>query len=123
MYRFVHADSLQDPYLPMDFVSDLEAGKSPFRREKAYPELREGLSMFGSATAARAQWEAIRAAAEKRGQEIRAGHYIAEVVLEPGLGFEIEDLREPDEHLTIWGDCVQLAMSVRRIDPAWSQDG
>lgn len=98
-----------------DFRSDRESGKSPFRREKAFPELRDGMSAFKSEKAARAQWERIRSAAESRGQQVRAGNYIAEVFLEPGEGFDVEDLGEPDGHLTIWGDAAKLASAVRRI--------
>jgi class 3 adenylate cyclase len=76
------------------------------------------MSAFVSDQAARAVWEDIRQAAESRGQQIRAGSYIAEVVLEPDSGFDIEDLGEPDGHLTIWGDPSQLAARVVRIYPA-----
>jgi len=51
------------------------------------------------------------------------GYFIAEVALVPDEGFEIEDLGEPDEHLTVWGDADKLAAAVRRIYPAESNLG
>jgi hypothetical protein len=95
----------------------------PFRREKAYPDLMDGMSVFGSHKAARERWETIRQAADQRGQEVRVGYFIAEVMLAPGQGFEIEDLGEPDEHLTVWGDAAKLTAAVRRIYPAESNSG
>lgn len=119
MFRFVHVSSRDDDIaLVEDFRSDREVGKPPWRREKVYPELRDGMSVFGSLQAARDQWQTIRASAEKRGQEIKAGHFIAEVLLEPENGFDIEDLGEPDEHLTIWGAPQPLAQAVQAIYPA-----
>jgi hypothetical protein len=122
VYRFVHFDATEDPGLVEDFRSDREEGKNPFRRERIYPELRNGMSAFGSLEAARDQWELIRRAAEQRGQEVRAGRFVAEVQLDPEHGFEIEDLQEPDQHLTIWGEKAQLAQAVRRIYSADSDD-
>ena len=106
-----------------DFRSDREKGSAPLRREKAYPELLEGMSVFGSHGAAQTRWETIRQAAERRGQQVRVGYFIAEVALVPDEGFEIEDLGEPDEHLTVWGDADKLAAAVRRIYPAESNLG
>lgn len=114
----MHASAADSPALEDDFVSDREAGKPPWRREKVYPELRDGMSAFGSLEAARAVWEGIRQAAEKRGQEIKAGRFVAEVLLRPGSGFDVEDLGEPDEHLTIWGSADRLAAAVQHIYPA-----
>jgi len=115
VYRFVRVPSVDDEALADDFVSDRVTGKRPLRREKAYPELTDGMSVFGSLGAARAERERIRAAAEKRGQEVRIGAYVAEVELLPDHGCSLEDLGEPDEHLTIWGNPAQLAGAVRRI--------
>jgi hypothetical protein len=93
------------------------------RREKVYDELRDGMSMFGSLEAARERWATMHEIAESRGEGVRAGNYIAEVVLRPGLGFDIEDLGEEDEHLTIWGDPAQLQQAVRRIYPGVTPPG
>lgn len=109
--------SIDDPALVTDFRSDRDSGKSPFRREKAYPELRDGMSVFGSLEAARAQWQTVYDAATARGQEVRMGNYVAEVELRAD-GYSLEDLGEPDEHLTIWGEPSRLAGAVCRIYPA-----
>lgn len=114
-YRFVHVESVDDPVPAEDFLSDLETGKRPLRREKVYPELQDGMSMYGSLDAARAVWQPISEAAAARGQEVRMGDHIAEVVLTRGNGYDYEDLGEPDEHLTIWGDSASLAGAVARI--------
>jgi hypothetical protein len=119
VYRFVHASTIDAPALTADFVSDREAGKPPLgRREKMYPELRDGMSTFGSLNAARGVWQSIREAAESRGQAIKAGHFVAEVLLTAGQGFDVEDLGEPDEHLTIWGAPDRLAAAVQAVYPA-----
>jgi hypothetical protein len=123
VYRFVQANSAQAASLASDFRSDLEAGKRPFRREKVYPELREGMSAFGSLAAARAQWQLIRKAAEDRGQQVKAGDFVAEVLLESGQGFDFEDLEEPDEHLTVWGAADRLAEAVTNVYPASIPEG
>jgi len=118
VYRFVQVSDPQDEALVDDFESDLASGKRPFRREKVYPELREGMSVFGSLKAAREAWEMMRAAAEGRGQALRAGEFIAEVQLGSDRGFDLEDLQETDEHMTVWGDPADLAAAVSRIYPA-----
>lgn len=82
----------------------MEAGLRPSAREKAIPELRQGMSVYGSLDSARMVWSGLRALAETRGEPVRVGYHIAEVALEAGLSFSIEDLGEEDEHLTIWGD-------------------
>lgn len=117
-YRFVHVDNPDEAASPEDFRSDRESGKNPLRREKVYPELCEGMSFYGSLEAARAVWQTVYEAATAREQAVRMGNHVAEVVLMPEQGYYIEDLREPDEHLTIWGDKDQLAAAVRRIHPA-----
>jgi hypothetical protein len=117
-YRFVHVETVDDPPPVEDFLSDRDSGKRPLPREKAYPELRDGLSMYGSLEAARAVWRDVSEAAAARGQEVRLGNHVAEVVLTPGHGYDFEDLSEPDEHLTIWGDPASLAGAVDRIYPA-----
>jgi hypothetical protein len=117
-YRFVHVESVDDPAPVEDFLSDRETGKRPLAREKAYPELQDGMSMYGSLEAARAVWQDVYEAVTARGQEVRLGDYVAEVVLTPGNGYDYEDLGEPDEHLTIWGDPASLADAVDRIYPA-----
>lgn len=113
-------EAVDDPALSDDFKSDLASGKRPFRREKVYPELQDGMSMFGSLAAARDLWQPIYEAAAERGQEVRMGSYVAEVELDVDQGFEIEDLGEPGEHLTVWGEQTRLASAVGRIYPAAS---
>ena len=117
-YRFVHVETVDDPPPVEDFLSDRETGKRPLDREKVYPELRDGMSMYGSLDAARAVWRDVLEAATARGQAVRMGYHVAEVVLTPGNGYDYEDLGEPDEHLTIWGDPAALAGAVARIYPA-----
>ncbi|MHB8660218.1 MAG: hypothetical protein ACYC91_20225 [Solirubrobacteraceae bacterium] len=113
---------LDDPALRADFLPDRDSGKRPLRRDKAYPELRDGMSTFGSLEAARTVWRDIHTAARRRGQEVELGEYIAEVDLEPGGEFDIEDLQEPDEHLTIWGDPDRLVAAVRQTYPALTEE-
>lgn len=74
--------------------------------------------MYGSIEKARAIWGPIAARCAARGITPRIGEYIAEVALIPDLGFEIEDLGQIDEHLTIWGAADALADAVVSIYPA-----
>lgn len=119
VFRFVRASVPEDPELPKDFLSDKENGMEPFfKREKRYPELFDGMSMYGSFEAALAEWNRCRTTAAERNEAPRIPPFIGKVELTPGNGFDIEDLDEPDEHLTIWGDPARLADATRRIyDP------
>jgi hypothetical protein len=96
----------------------------PFtKREKRYPEIMLGMSVYGSVEAAQRRWESCRAAAIREGKPIRIGDYVAEVELVPDRGFSIEDLHDPQEHLTIWGDPDQLAACTRRIYTPHTDEG
>ncbi|HWD85161.1 MAG TPA: hypothetical protein VG321_05375 [Solirubrobacteraceae bacterium] len=109
-------DDLEDPVLPTQFRSDRENGMiSLFRRERRYPELLDGMSVYGSPAAAGRLWLKCRETARERGEPMRIGAYVAEVELTPGQEFSIEDLHEDNEHLTIWGDPDRLAAATRRI--------
>jgi hypothetical protein len=77
--------------------------------------------MFGSLEAARAQWRQIYDAVTARGQEVQLGAFIAELDLQPNEGFDMEDLHEPDGHLTVWGDPARLAQAVRRTYAALTE--
>jgi hypothetical protein len=114
----VHASTTDDPALVEEFRSDRESGKRPFAREKAIPELQDGMSVFASLDAARDRWQEMHEIATQRGQAVRAGHHIAAVELTPECGFSLEDLNEPDQHLTMWGEKSRLAGAVVRIYPA-----
>jgi hypothetical protein len=111
----VHASLRDDPGIADDFKSDEEAGLRATAREKRIPELREGRSVYGSLAMARLVWGGLKKIADDRGQPVKVGYHIAEVRLVPDAGFSIEDLGEPDEHLTIWGDRFRLAEAVSRV--------
>lgn len=115
MFRFVHASRRDDQDLADDFKSDEEAGLRPTAREKPIPELREGRSVYGSLAMARLVWGGLKKIADDRGQPVKVGYHIAAVRLVPDAGFSIEDLNEPDEHLTVWGDRFRLAEAVSRV--------
>lgn len=104
-----------DDALADDFKSDEEAGLRPTAREKRVRELCKGMSAYGSLASARLVWDSIRQRADELGQPVKVGYYIAKVELEPDSGFLLEDLSEPDEHLTIWGDRHRLAGAVSRV--------
>jgi hypothetical protein len=122
VYRFVHAAELGDPSLRDDCLSDRETGKRPFAREKAIPELQDGMSMFASLAAARSVWRDMEQIAIARGQPVRAGDFIAELVLRPGSDVELEDLGEVDEHLTVWGDPDTLVDAISAVYRASTSD-
>jgi hypothetical protein len=122
-FRFVHPSSMEDPALADDFKSDKEAGLRPGGRERQIPELCQGISMYGSLASARQVWSNLRQIADERGQKVRVGYYIAEVVLMPGNDFEIEDLGEPDEHLIVWGDRFKLCDAVGEVYDAQTEGG
>ena len=116
VYRFVHVAELTDPALRDQFLADRENGMTPFfRREKLYPELLDGMSAYGSAQAAERRWAECRDIARQRNEPMRVGEYVAEVELTPNQDVDVEDLGEPDEHLTIWGDPDRLCAATRRI--------
>lgn len=107
-----------DERLREDFLSDRLSGKRPAAREKRVPELQNGMSAFGSLEAARERWQDMSVIAASRGERVRAGDFIARVDLRPDVGFQLEDLGEVDEHVTIWGDPDALAGVVGEIYPA-----
>jgi hypothetical protein len=76
------------------------------------------MSMFASLGAARERWKDIEQFALARDQPVGAGYFIAELVLRPEDPFELEDLREVDEHLIVWGDPDALATAVAAVYPA-----
>lgn len=116
MFRFVHVTDVHDPNLAGQFRSDRVNGMVPyFRREKRYPELLDGMSAYDSLATATARWNQCRAIAIERNEPIQIGSFIAEVRLTPSSGFSVEDLAEPDGHLTIWGDPSHLAAATSRI--------
>jgi hypothetical protein len=117
----VHPASISDDALADDFKSDEEAELRPTAREKRVRELCKGMSAYGSLTAARLVWDSIRQRADELNQPVKVGYYIAKVELEPESGFLLEDLNEPDEHLTIWGDRHRLAGAVSRIYAAQTE--
>jgi hypothetical protein len=121
VFRFVHVGDPDDPALVDDFKSDEDAGLRPSAREKRIPELRQGRSVYGSLGAAREVWDGLRQLAERRGEPVRVGYFIAEVVLAPGHDLSLEDLAELDEHLTVWGGAAQLAELAAEIYPADSE--
>lgn len=80
------------------------------------------MSAYGSLAAAREVWDSLRRLADQRGEPIRVGYYIAQVELVEDRGFSLEDLGEPDQHLTIWGDRNHLAEIVSRIYSAETEE-
>jgi hypothetical protein len=116
VYRFVHVAELNGPALPDQFRSDREQGMTPFfRREKRYPELLDGMSVYASPEAALRRWTKCRDVAVARGEPIQIGSYVAEVELVPDRGFCVEDLGDDEGHLTIWGNPDLLAAATCRI--------
>lgn len=121
VYRFVHVSDKSDPKLRDDFRSDAERGATPFtRRERKFPELLDGMSVYGSPQGAKAEWAICAKAAADKGEPVKVGDYAAKVELAPGQGFEIEDIGAVNDHLTIWGDADQLSAAVVDIDAAAS---
>jgi hypothetical protein len=116
-FRVLGTDSLDPDDLAPWFLSDREDGrKLPDERERRIPELQDGRSMFATEKHARIRWAGMRKNATYHSEEdVQQGSYIAEVVLMPGQGFDIEDRGKRDGHLTVWGDSAKFVGSVRRI--------
>lgn len=115
-FRFVGTDSIDPADLAPWFISDREDGKEPDSREREYPELQDGCSMYGTERAAQIRWAGMRKNAIYHGeQDVRVGAHIAELVLKPEEGFDIEDRDKRDQHLTVWGEAAKLAASVCRV--------
>jgi len=123
VFRFVGTASLDPKELAPWFIPDREDPNLPTDlREQKYPELRDGRSAYCTEDLARQRWDAMYKNALHAGQSsVRQGHFIAEVVLSDGEGFELEDRRKRDGHLTIWGDQLKLAKAVCRVFPAQEQ--
>lgn len=119
----MHPARRDDPALADDFKSDEDSELRPSAREKRIPELRKGMSAYGSLAAARRVWDSLRQIADQREQPVKVGYSIASVRLVPDCGFSLEDLKEPDQHLTIWGDRHRLAEVVSRVYSAETDAG
>jgi hypothetical protein len=120
VFRFVHSPNVDEDSLARDFRSDDEMGKVPRGRAARIPELQKGLSVFRSLPLARDRWAAIAGHVRRSdiNQEIRIGHFIAIVQLNPDQNFAFEDLGQVDGHMTLWGPPKALATSVVEIVPA-----
>lgn len=118
VYRAVRVDRTDHPRLARAFRSDRERNRTPVEREMAIPELRDGMSVYRSVAHFCEMWRSVKAAAERRGQVPEMGEFMAEVELQPGRDFFIEDLGHDDGHMTLWGDRQLLAAAVKRIYPA-----
>lgn len=120
VYRVVGTSS-KDPRVLGKFLGPDSADptKKPDSRELKFPELQEGMSVYRSEEHARIRWAGMRKNADQFGDDkVRQGEYLAELELTPGEGFDVEDRRKRDGHLTIWGDPLKLAATVRRVFPA-----
>lgn len=118
VFRFVHVSTRTDRSLSEDFRSDRARGKPVRGRAKRIPELHDGLSAFRTLDLARARWRELAAHLERRGRgRPTIGDWVACVRLSPGCDFGVEDLGDPDGHLTVWGDELKLAEAVTEIVP------
>ncbi len=118
VYRVVHADHVDPAALRADFRSERELGAAPeTKREEDYPELLDGVCVDKKLEQARRRVSDIRKAASRDGEiEPRRGTSIAELILQPGEGFEYEDRKKSDGKVTVWGSAANLAAAVRRIE-------
>jgi hypothetical protein len=115
VYRVVKTSSLDPRDLACEFISDREAGKeAETDREEKYPELLDGVSVWKSRAQAAERWREM----QRHHGDPEQGSYIAEIVLSPDAGFDIEDRKRRDGKLTIWGEPAKLAVAVCRNTPA-----
>ncbi|MFZ2051422.1 MAG: hypothetical protein WAU69_10890 [Solirubrobacteraceae bacterium] len=119
VYRWVkHSSSDHEDFIE-NFVSDAERGEKPLEGE--HPDYMHGRSAFDSLENARSAWERIyvRLKARSKGKPVkmRVGHFIAEIELRPGDGFEIDAPlnADPRGHLWIKGDKTKLAAATGTI--------
>jgi hypothetical protein len=118
VYRVVHVDRLDSDTLTADFRSERELGAEPeSKREEDYPELLDGVCVDKTLEQARRRLSNMRKAASRDGEPApRRGTFIAELVLQPGEGFEYEDRKKSDGKVTVWGHAANLAGAVCRIE-------
>ncbi len=118
VYRFVEVEDRNPDRLVAHFKSDAEEEKEPFDpREKAYPELLDGMSTFKTLEHARREFERIH---RNYGEETTMPRYVAEVRITPGKGFMYEDLgsrARPKGHQTLKGSPRRLAEAVVKVYP------
>ena len=86
VYRIVGTDALNVETLAPWFIPDrADNSKEPDSRERQYPELQDGRSMFATEEQARIRWAGMRKNATQHAEAVvRQGDFIAEVVLQPG---------------------------------------
>jgi hypothetical protein len=108
VFRFVRTQSINDPELRSDFLSDKAAGKAQRGRARLLPALWDGLSCFRTLDLARGRWKDIAELAAAREETPRVGSFIARVALHGDASFAYEDLDHADGHLTVWGSPDEL---------------
>jgi hypothetical protein len=116
VYRLVQGDDPNDPSFREALLSNLARKRPPKGREKRVPEIHEGLSVYKTVQQAQEQRQRIGAYVDSKGLgPVRIGDFAAEIRLEGGAGFQIEDRGEVDGHMTIWGDPDSLLARVADI--------
>jgi hypothetical protein len=131
IFRFVQHDSQNHPDFASNFIPDAE-NPNQQALEDEHPDFRLGMSVFASCRQAKAVWAGIvakvEAAASSRNKrrnrplKIKVGHYIAEVLLAPGHGFELAGPPDERGHMTLKGPAQALAAATRNVYPA-ARDG
>lgn len=125
--RFVKHDSADHPDFAANFVPDKDnPDKQPLDDE--HPDHRLGMSVFDTEEQCRDVWAAIvkklRDSASPKNKrrdrtpKVKVGHYIADIELRPGEGFEIAGPPDKRGHMTLRGPQEKLAAATIRVYPA-----
>jgi len=101
VYRIVRTADSESPEFAGSFKSSWELGLPPRGRERTYPLIRRGVSV----------WETQEAAIRTALSYPQIGHYVAELRLTRETGATYYRWEKPSGHLTIWGDALNLASS------------
>jgi hypothetical protein len=125
VFRVVRTSTPDDrAALAAELTSEREKGAVPTsKREKKVPEVLDALCVDETLCWARRRWGNMhKAACREGGSEPERGCNIVELVLTEGQGFLLEDRKDRQGKLLVWGEPTKLAAAARRVVRADSEE-
>jgi hypothetical protein len=132
VFRYVQHDHRNHPEFAMNFLADRDNPDKKRVDPLEHPDFRLGMSVFATEDQARENWAEVfkklsasgsdRNKRRKREPRLKMGHFIAEVELVPGQGFELAGPADKRGHLTLKGDPEHLAGATKCVYPAARSD-
>jgi hypothetical protein len=128
VFRYVQHDRADHSEFATNFLADRDNLDKKRIDPLEHPDFRLGMSVFATEAKARDNWAEVfkklsesgsdRNKRRKRAPKLKMGHFIAEVELVPGRGFEFAGPPDRRGHLTLKGDPERLVQATKDVYPA-----